>query len=302
MLRTNSISGRRVHAPRQPWQRPLHAPRQQRCRSRSCSYCTRRGSCCHGSGRCMPHSSCVVAAAAAAIAYCTRAGAAAPTAMAAAVATCCSYCTRHSNCCHGHGSGHWTCCMRSGSCCHSCGSGRCVARTMSCRQSHGRHGRVAVAAMAAAVTRATAAAVAAMAAVDACAMAAALSQLQLQRLHAPQQLLLQPRQRPPHGLHAPRSCCHSRTSGRCMRHSSCAVACATIAALAATAAAVRAAVRPAPRQLLSQSRLQLLHAPRQQLWQSRPRPWQQPCGSSHCMRHDSCCRGRSCSYCTRNGR
>jgi len=204
MLRTNSISGRRVHAPRQPWQRPLHAPRQLRCRSRSCSYCTRRDSCCHGSGRCMPHSSCVVAAAAAAIAYCTHTGAAAPTAMAAAVATCCSYCTRHSNCCHGHGSGHWTCCMRSGSYCHSRGSGRCVARTMSCRQSHGRHGRVAVAAMAAAVTRTTAAAAAAMAAIDACAMAAALSQLQLQRFHAPQQLLLQPRQRPPHGLHAPR--------------------------------------------------------------------------------------------------
>jgi hypothetical protein len=203
MLRAMNITGRRV---RQPWQRPLHAPRQLRCRSRSCSYCTRRDSCCHshGSGRCIRHSSCVVAAAAAARTCCTRAGAAASTAMAAAVATCCSYCTRHSNCCHGHGSCHWTCCMRSGSYCHSRGSGRCVARTMSCRQSHGRHGRVAVAAMAAAVTRATAAAAAAMAAVDACTMAAALSQSQLQRLHAPQQLLLQPRQRPPHGLHAPR--------------------------------------------------------------------------------------------------
>ena len=98
------------------------------------------------------------------------------------------------------------------------------------------------------------------------------------------------------------SCCHSRASGRWMRHSSCAVACATIAALTATAAAVgAAAVRPAPRQLLSQSRLQLLHAPRQLLWQSRPRPWQ-PCGSSHCMRQGSCCRGRSCSCCTHNGR
>jgi len=87
-----------------------------------------------------------------------------------------------------------------------------------------------------------------------------------------------------------------------MRHSSCAVACATIAALTATAAAVgAAAVRPAPRQLRSQSRLQLFHAPRQLLWQSRPRPWQ-PCGSSHCMRQGSCCRGRSCSCCTHNGR
>ena len=98
------------------------------------------------------------------------------------------------------------------------------------------------------------------------------------------------------------SCCHSRASGRWMRHSSCAVACATIAALTATAAAVgAAAVRPAPRQLLSQSRLQLFHASRQLLWQSRPRPWQ-PCGSSHCMRQGSCCRGRSCSCCTHNGR
>ena len=38
-----------------PWQRPLHAPQQLRCCSRDCSYCTRRGSCCHShsSGRCM---------------------------------------------------------------------------------------------------------------------------------------------------------------------------------------------------------------------------------------------------------
>jgi len=180
MLRTVNISGRRVHAPRQPWQRSLHAPRQLRCRSRRCSF-ARAGAAAVAATAAA--AACATAAALSQprlqLSYCTRAGAAAPTAMAAAVAAYCSHCTRHSNCCHRHGSGHWMCCMRHGSCCRSRGSGRCVARTTSCRQSHGRHGRVAVAAMAAAVTRATAAAVAAMAAVDACAIAAALSQSRL---------------------------------------------------------------------------------------------------------------------------
>jgi len=67
-----------------PWQRPLHAPQQLHCCSRDCSYCTRRGSCCHShsSGRCMRHGRCAIGGGS----NCTRAETAAPTATAAAVA------------------------------------------------------------------------------------------------------------------------------------------------------------------------------------------------------------------------
>ena len=196
MLRTVNISGRRVHAPRQPWQRSLHAPRQLRCRSRGCSYCTRRGSCCrsHGSGRCMRHGSCVVTAAAAAKLLHAR----------------------RSSCSHSHGSSRCSvlqplhasqqllpqarqraldvlhaprqllsqsrqrplCCThhklppeprppRQG-CCRSHGSGR-YTRHSSCCRSHGsgrcvRHSSCAVAIAAVAIARATAAAVTATAA------------------------------------------------------------------------------------------------------------------------------------------
>ena len=142
----------------------MRAPWQLRCRSRSCSDCTRHSSCCysHGSGRrmgctrhgscchsrasgrCMRHSSCAVACAAKQPQQLPSERPLDP---------------RHGSCCRSRGC---SCCMRHGSSCGSRGrghgSGR-VAAAIACATA------AAAAVAAAAAARATAGDVTAMAAV-----------------------------------------------------------------------------------------------------------------------------------------